>query len=99
MGDGNVENQPTAEEPQIRQSIDVEIVGDNIGQIALFTVEKYEFVNNVTLTSELREDAVRQIEDVLWQMVERLRKRQQEFWGHMFRLANETLEEALKSKD
>ena len=41
MSQGNTEQQPP-EELQTRPSVDMEIVGDNIGQIARFTVEKFE---------------------------------------------------------
>lgn len=84
---------------EVRQSVDMQIVGDNIDQIARLTVEKYEFANSITLDADKRADAIRQIEEALWAMVERLRKRRQEILASMFRLASETLEQALKSKD
>jgi hypothetical protein len=99
MSQGNTEQQQPSEEPQTRPPIDMEIVGDNIGQIAQFTVEKFEFANSTTLASEERDAAVRQIEDALWAIVEQLRKRRQEIRASMFRVASETLEDALQSKD
>ena len=99
MSEGNSEQQPPAEELEVRRSVDLEIVGDNIGQIARFTVEKFEFSNNTTLNPDERADAVRQIEDTLWTIVERLRQRRQEILASMFRRASETLEDVLKSKD
>ena len=99
MSQGNTEQQQQSEELQTRPSVDMEIVGDNIGQIARFTVEKFEFANSTTLASEERDDAIRRIEDALWAIVEQLRKRRQEIRASMFRVASETLEDALQSKD
>ncbi len=99
MSQDNPEQQQPSEEPQTRPPIDMEIVGDNIGQIAQFTVEKFEFANSTTLAPEERGDAIRQIEDALWAIVEQLRKRRQEIRASMFRVASETLEDALQSKD
>ena len=99
MSQDNTEQQQPSEELQTRPPIDMEIVGDNIGQIAQFTVEKFEFANSTTLASEERDDAIRQIEDALWAIVEQLRKRRQEIRASMFRVASKTLEDALQSKD
>ena len=50
----------------------MEIVGDNISDIAEFTIDKYEFRNDNTLSSEVREEAVAAIEKVLWKRVTEL---------------------------
>lgn len=39
----------------VRYAVDFNIVGDNISDIAEFTVEKYEFKNDTTLSPETRE--------------------------------------------
>ncbi len=36
----------------MKNSVDMDIFGDNISDIAEFTVEKYEFRNNCTLSSQ-----------------------------------------------
>ena len=42
----------------MNSAVDMEIVGDNISDIAEFTIEKHEFRNDNTLSSEVREEAV-----------------------------------------
>ena len=59
----------------IKNSVDFSIVGDNILDIADFTVEKYEFRNDTTLAPEVREEAISRIKSVLWQKVEVIKLR------------------------
>ena len=79
----------------IKNSIDFSIVGDNILDIADFTVEKYEFRNDSTLAPEVREEAVSRIKDVLWQKVEAIKLRRQKILEDMFKSAQATLEEVV----
>jgi hypothetical protein len=76
----------------IRNSIDFGIVGDNILDIADFTVEKFEYRNDTTLAPEVREEAVARIKDVLWQKVEAIKLRRQKILEDMFNSAQATLE-------
>ena len=79
----------------IKNSIDFSIVGDNILDIADFTVEKYEFRNDTTLAPEVREEAVSRIKDVLWQKVEAIKLRRQKILEDMFKSAQATLDEVV----
>ena len=79
----------------IKNSIDFSIVGDNILDIADFTVEKYEFRNDSTLAPEVRDEAIERIKDVLWQKVEALKLRRQRILEDMFNTAQATLEDVV----
>ena len=83
----------------IRSSVDLNVVGDNILDIAEFTVEKHEFRNDTTLSPELRERVVTEIKSVLWQRVERLRARRQQILADMFNAAEVTLNEILEEDE
>ena len=79
----------------VKNAIDFNIVGDNILDIADFTVEKYEFRNDSTLAPEVREEAIEKIKDVLWQKVEAIKLRRQRILEDMFNTAQATLEEVV----
>lgn len=79
----------------VRSAIDLTIVGDNISDIAAFTIEKYEFKNDTTLSSETREAGNAKIKTVLWERVEELKKRRMQVLAQMFTLAETTLEEVI----
>lgn len=79
----------------IKNSIDFSIVGDNILDIADFTVEKYEFRNDSTLAPEVREEAIGRIKDVLWQKIEAIKLRRQRILEDMFNTAQATLEDVV----
>lgn len=79
----------------IKNSIDFSIVGDNILDIADFTVEKYEFSNDSSLAPEVREEAIDRIKDVLWQKIEALKLRRQRILEDMFNTAQATLEDVV----
>ena len=95
MGNGDVAEKILT----VRYAVDFNIVGDNISDIAEFTVEKYEFKNDVTLSPELREKALKEITDVLWQQVEQLKQQHRRVLARMFDAAETTLEEAVGEKD
>ena len=94
MGNGDVAEKILT----VRYAVDFNIVGDNISDIAEFTVEKYEFKNDVTLSPELRETALKEITDVLWQQVEQLKQQHRRVLARMFDAAETTLEEAVDGK-
>ena len=79
----------------VKSAVDLAIVGDNISDIAAFTVEKYEFKNDTTLSSEVREAGDARIKDVLWKRVEELKKRRMQILAEMFTLAETTLDEVI----
>ena len=79
----------------VKSAVDLAIVGDNISDIAAFTVEKYEFKNDTTLSSEVRQAGEAEIKDVLWKRVEELKKRRMQILAEMFTLAERTLDEVI----
>jgi len=91
MSDGGKEERLVT----VKNAIDFSIVGDNILDIADFTVEKYEFRNDSALAPEVREEAVERIKDVLWQKVEALKLRRQRILEDMFNTAQATLEDVV----
>ena len=89
---------PTGDEEKvgsIKSAVDLAIVGDNISDIAEFTLEKYQFKNDATLSPEVREEGVAKVKDALWNRVEQLRKRRMQILAEMFTLAEKTLEEVV----
>lgn len=83
---------------KIRNSADFNVAGDNIVDIAEFTVEKYEFRNSTTLSAETRERALAEITEVLWQRVEQLRARRQQVLADMFNAAEATLNDVVSQR-
>ncbi len=81
---------------RIQTALDIELVGDNISDIAEFTVEKFEFRTDSTLPAETREQAVTEIKDILWRRVERLKERRQEVLADMFNAAEARLGEVVE---
>ncbi len=79
----------------VRNALDLTIVGDNIGDIALFTIEKYEFKNDSTLSPEIREEAIAKIKDVLCQQVEELKRRRLQILAELFTTAENALDEVV----
>ncbi len=79
----------------VKSAVDLTIVGDNISDIADFTLEKYEFKNDTSLSSEVREEGATKIKDALWQRVEELKKRRMQILAEMFTLAEKALEEVI----
>ena len=82
----------------VKHAVDFNIVGDNISDIAEFTVEKYESKNDAALSPELREKAMKQITDVLWREVEQLKQQHRRVLARMFDAAETTLEEAVAGR-
>lgn len=82
----------------IRSAVDFDIVGDNIQDMAEFTIEKYEFRNDSDLPDEIRKEAIAKINSALWQKVEELKLRRREILVSMFNVAEDTLNEVLDEK-
>lgn len=83
----------------VRYAVDFNIVGDNISDIAEFTVEKYEFKNDTTLSPELRDKAMKGITDVLWRQVEQLKQQHRRVLAQMFDAAESALEDVVGEKN
>ena len=83
---------------EMRSAVDFAIVGDNISDIAAFTIEKYEFKNDMTLTAELREEGDAKIKKILWKRVEELKRRRVRILAEMFTLAETTLEDVINKE-
>ena len=83
----------------VRHAVDFNIIGDNISDIAEFTVEKYEFKNDAALSPEQRDKAMKAITDVLWRQVEQLKQEHRRVLARMFDAATTALEEAVGGKD
>ena len=79
----------------IRTSVDFDIVGENIQHIANFTIEKYEYQNDRTLSLKEREAVVAGITNALWQYIERLKTRRKQLLTEMFKSAESVLEEVV----
>ena len=93
---GVVGDEEAAKEPTtipIRSSVDFDIIGDNIQQIANFTIEKYEYQNDRSLPLKTREAIVAGITHSLWQDIERLKSRRKQLLTEMFKCAESVLEE------
>ena len=82
----------------VKNAIDFDIVGDNIQDMAEFTIEKYEFRNDSDLPEEIRKEAIAKINEVLWQKIEELKLRRREILVSMFNAAEDTLNEVLDEK-
>ena len=80
----------------IRSAVDFTIMGDNVDDIAAFTLDKYESKNNTTLSFEMRKEANDKIKEVLWKRIEELKRRRLQILAEMFSLAENTLEEVVK---
>ena len=80
----------------IKRSIDFNIVGENILDIADFAVEKYEFRHETTLAPEVREAATAAIRKALWARVEELKLKRKQILAGMFELADETAERVVE---
>ena len=79
----------------IKEEVDFAIVGDNISDLAEFTVEKFEFKRETSLSSETREEGIARIKEVLWKQVEILKRRRIQFLAEMFALSERALEEVV----
>lgn len=80
----------------VKRAFDSEIIGENILDIAGFAVEKYEFRNDVELSGEVREAALKEAGEALWKMVEELRLRRQQILQRMFDIADAAVQGAVE---
>lgn len=75
----------------IKSAVDLDIVGDNILDIADFAIEKYEFRNDTTLSDDVRKAVIRKTGAALWEIVEDLKRRRKQILRTMFAKADETV--------
>ncbi len=71
----------------VKSATNYDIVSDNMLDIAEFTVEKFEFEKNMTLSKDERQKAIAQIREALWRKVEELNERRKGILENMFILA------------
>lgn len=83
----------------IRDSVDFDIIGENIQHIANFTIEKYEYKNDRTLTLKTREAVVAGITNSLWMYIERLKTRRKQLLTEMFRSAESVLDQVVAKSE
>ncbi len=81
----------------LRNEIDFDIVGDNLKDIAGFTIEKYEYVNDCTLPQGTREQALARMNDALWQCVEQSKRERMTVLQRMFLAASNALDDVVRS--
>ena len=73
-------------------------MADNILGIADFVIEKHEFKNDVTLTSEQRKQAGAKIKEALWAQVESMKLQHKAVLQEMFASAEKALAEVVSDK-
>lgn len=95
-GDDAEVKQPAAP-PELRNPLDMGIVGENISDVAQYTVEKYEFIN-APLAEEVRAEAVNAISTLLWQHVKRAIDRRRKFRAELFESAEAALENVVAQR-
>lgn len=77
----------------IRSAVDLNIVGENILDIAAFAIEKYQFQHDTEISPEGREEAARRIRDALWEKVKEMRAKRQQWLHLMFETADRVVKE------
>ena len=80
---------------KVRGAVDMNIVGDNILDIAEFAIEKYEFRTETTLSAEAREAASTAIREALWARIDELKLRRTQILAGLFRVADETMQQVV----
>ena len=83
----------------MRDSVDFDIIGENIQHIANFTIEKYEYQNDRTLSLNTREAVVAGITNALWMYIERLKTRRKQLLTEMFKSAEAVLEKVVAKSE
>ena len=83
----------------MQSEVDMQIIGDNISDIAEFTIDKYEFRNDNTLSSDVREKAAARIEEALWERVNELNLLRKQYLAGLFSLADEKLSEVVDKRE
>ena len=79
----------------LKKAVDMQIVGENILDVADFAIEKYEFENDATLSDELREEAIERVREDLWDLVKEFRARRKEWLQTMFQTADKAVKKVV----
>ena len=79
----------------LKKAVDLQVVGENILDVADFAIEKYEFEHDTTLSEELREAATEKIRDDLWDLVKDFRARRKRWLQMMFDTADKAVQKAV----
>lgn len=79
----------------LKKAVDMQIVGENILDVADFAIEKYEFENDATLSDEVREEAVERVREDLWDLVKEFRARRKEWLQKMFQTADKAVQKVV----
>ena len=82
----------------LKAAVDLDVVGENILDIADFAIEKYEYRNDTRLSPEMREEVAAKVRERLWKLVEAFKARRKRVLQRMFDLADEALQEAVDAK-
>ncbi len=82
----------------LKTAVDLDVVGENILDIADFAIAKYEFRNDTKLSSEEKEAAAAQIRESLWKLVEAFKVRRRRVLQKMFEIADNAMQEFADSK-
>ncbi|MCE2514240.1 MAG: STAS domain-containing protein [Acidobacteria bacterium] len=83
----------------IRDSVDFDIIGENIQHISNFTIEKYEYKHDRSLSLKEREAVVAGITNALWMYIERLKIRRKQLLTEMFKSAESVLEQVVAKSE
>lgn len=81
----------------IRSAVDLNIVGENILDIAAFAIEKYEFRHDTKLSDEARDKATAEIRDALWERIKAMQAKRQEWLKQMFDAADDALQRSVEA--
>ncbi|MDE2827067.1 MAG: hypothetical protein OXL40_07120 [Bacteroidota bacterium] len=79
----------------LKRSLDTNILGENISDIADFAVEKYEFRHNTTLSSETREAATEGAKVALWELVKQLQLKREQILKAFFEKADQAVNDVV----
>ncbi|MCY4574648.1 MAG: hypothetical protein OXF01_17845 [Gemmatimonadetes bacterium] len=91
MADQSFDNSPA-----LKTAVDLEIVGENILDIADFAVEKYEFRHDTRLSPEAKQEAAEQVRAALWEVVEAFKIRRRQVLQRMFDTADKVVQESVE---
>ena len=75
----------------LKTAVDLQVVGENILDVADFAIEKYEFEKDTTLPDDVREAAIEQIRVDLWDLVKEFRARRKKWLQMMFDTADKAV--------
>ena len=82
----------------LKTAVDLDVVGENILDIADFAIAKYEFRHDTKLSSEEKEAAAKQIREALWKLVEAFKVRRKRVLQRLFDIADDAMEEFADSR-